>query len=487
MPYVCCVPGCKTSGKRIFHSFPKDENVCRKWIARTKCFFLNRTTAYKTHHKVCRNHFRGEDLRNWNLLHKGAVPSIGLPSKTDFSTEHLYNFQNPIIVGQNVVRPIINDAPDASSNDFFDASVYENIEILDENYITHQLSCESLNYLENTTDEVILIDNVEHVQDNNVKQELLSLDIEMIDLPIPCASEERSYVLKDIIVEEVSGIFHDGSVDCPAENVEIDTLNQDYPRPFLTDDPDYLDSQNVENIVPDDTQPKSTRKYDPVARKMRYQSTRIKFLTQKIKNLQNVNDSNLLTYLSTKLPPEEFQLVRQLLRNAGRAPEGRRYNFEDKTMALAIYKLGPKCYRHLRKMFGFPSKQTLNKHSANIRFQEGVSPKLMQYIKDSAAKLNKTDKKITIAWDEIALTAHLDFQETKDYIDGFQDVQATGTNSFATHALVFMIRGLTSTYKQPIAYFLTESISSGELSELIKLIIKAVLRTGMFISINITH
>lgn len=476
MPFVCCVPGCKTSGKRIFHSFPKDENICRKWIAKTKRFFLNKATAYKTHYKVCRNHFRIEDLRNWNLLHKGAVPSLGLPTKIDFATGRFHNFQDPTLRS----NALININPDVPSNDLNDDLAYEDVEMLDEYAYSRSLSCESLNYSEGpAVDEVgVSINNTEGVQTKKNTEELIALDIEILN-PNTFVPGELSYSLENTMVDQID------ITGTATENVDIEMLNQDYPNPFIIDDTDILENPNVENIAKDDSQvPKPSRKYDPVARKMRYQSTRIKFLTQKIKNLQNVKDSTLLDYLSSKLPPQQFVLVRQLLRNAGRACQGRRFNFEDKSMALAIFKQSPKCYRHLREMFGFPSKQTLNRHAAKIRFQEGVSPKLMQFIKDSSAKLKKIDKNVTIAWDEIALSAHLDFQETKDYIDGFQDLGTSGTNSFATHALVFMIRGMTFAYKQPVAYFLTENISSGELSELIKLIIKAVFRTGMFISIT---
>lgn len=405
-----------------------------------------------------------------------------LPSKIDFTTEHFYDFRDTF-VQQNAVNTI-NIASGVSNNYFSDDLVYEDIEMLDETNITNSLACESLNDSENVnSDEVaVSINNIGGIEDN-ITEELISLEIELLNIPDPF-----TYYLEDPIVDKVFydvAIGQNDDIEGSISTEKVDIV--DYLSPFITDDPDFLEIPNGENIAPEDSHvPKSSRKYDPVARKLRYQSTRIKFLTQKIKILENINNSNLLNHLSSKLPPEQFQLVRLLLRNAGKACQGRRFSFEDKTMALAIYKQGPKCYRHLRSMFGFPSKQTLNKHSAKIRFQEGVSPKLMQLIKDSVAKLKKSDKNVTIVWDEIALTAHLDFQETKDYIDGFQDIGATGTNNnFATHALVFMIRGLTSAYKQPIAYFLTENISSSELSELIKLIIKAVFHTGMFISINI--
>lgn len=81
MPFICCVPGCETTGKKIFHSFPKDKIRCQRWIHSTKCFNLNNETAYKTHHKVCRIHFRPQDYTSTmqKFLKTDAVPSLCLP------------------------------------------------------------------------------------------------------------------------------------------------------------------------------------------------------------------------------------------------------------------------------------------------------------------------------------------------------------------------------------------------------------------------
>lgn len=336
-----------------------------------------------------------------------------------------------------------------------DEVVYENIEMLDECCMYYSPSEHNLNLPENPCVEKLAYGQSFHtIEDVDDADQLMSFGVAQVH---EGANDQPFYVtIED--VEEVDELLsrEEGFDEECVESLEDTELKSD-----------------TNNQVP-----VKSRNYDPVARKIRYQATRIKFLTQKIKKLQSVDGSSLMEYLSSKLRPEQFQFVQLQLRNAKRSSKGKRYKFEDKSLALAIFKQSPKCYRFLSKMFDLPSKQTLNKHSAKIRFQEGVSPKLMQYIKDTVATLDKVDKNVTIAWDEMALIAHLDFQETKDYIDGFQDAGSNGKNDFATHALVFMVRGLNSGFKQPIAYFLTENINSGELVELIKLIIEAVFRTG---------
>lgn len=89
---VCCVPLCEKSGSRIFHSFPKNPKICQKWINKTKCFKLNKHSAYKTRVKVCKDHFRNEDFLfpGSRYLKKGSVPSLNLPEALNIVNEHSY-------------------------------------------------------------------------------------------------------------------------------------------------------------------------------------------------------------------------------------------------------------------------------------------------------------------------------------------------------------------------------------------------------------
>lgn len=92
--------------------------------------------------------------------------------------------------------------------------------------------------------------------------------------------------------------------------------------------------------------------------------------------------------------------------------------------------------------------------------------------------MTELDKVCTIGWDEMSLTANLNFDQIKDYIDGFEELGSKRTTDFSTHALVFMVRGIKSAYKQPIAYFLTQNLKADELATLIRLVIQAVTDTG---------
>lgn len=224
------------------------------------------------------------------------------------------------------------------------------------------------------------------------------------------------------------------------------------------------------------------RKYNPKLRKMRYQCARLTFVLKKLRTYEKPDGSTFFKYISSKLTAEQVDFIKMQIRNAGKKSRGNRYTFEDKCMAFGIYKQSPKGYRFLSRLFNLPSKQTLYRHAAKIRFETGINENLMKYITDAVAKLKERDKIVTIAFDEMSLTNHLDYSNVCDYIDGFEDLGNKRTSKFSSHALVFMIRGVNRAFKQPIAYFCTADLKSDELAELIRSVIEAVMDTGKLIN-----
>lgn len=86
----------------------------------------------------------------------------------------------------------------------------------------------------------------------------------------------------------------------------------------------------------------------------------------------------------------------------------------------------------------------------------------------------------TIVFDEVALTPHLTYNEKYDKIFGFVDVNGTRKNKFCDHALVFMLRGICSSWRQCVAYYFCEgTVSAAELKNIMKQIVSEVGKTGL--------
>lgn len=211
---------------------------------------------------------------------------------------------------------------------------------------------------------------------------------------------------------------------------------------------------------------------------LKKKNKKIKLLRQKLK-ASKLNNDKLISYLSKKFNQHQMEFLKMQINNSGKRNHGQRYTPEQKSLSLAIYKQSPKTYRFLQKLFTLPSKKTLARHSAYLRFESGINPKLFEFIKDKVQDLLEKDTYCTVAWDEVALMAHLDYCPTMDVIDGFEELLNVRRPNFATHALTFMIRGINTPFKQPIAYFFTDGLKGYELCELIQLVINAVLDTGI--------
>ena len=61
----------------------------------------------------------------------------------------------------------------------------------------------------------------------------------------------------------------------------------------------------------------------------------------------------------------------------------------------------------------------------------------------------------------MSLTSGLTYNLQSDSIEGFENLGTLGTSKYiANHAVVFMVRGLATRWKQPVGYFLTSGTVS---------------------------
>ena len=77
-------------------------------------------------------------------------------------------------------------------------------------------------------------------------------------------------------------------------------------------------------------------------------------------------------------------------------------------------------------------------------------------LKLKVENMDPKDRCVSLIFDEMALKSALVYNNGLDIIEGFEDLGELGSSHFvADHALVFMVRGLYTKWKQPLAYFLT--------------------------------
>ena len=92
------------------------------------------------------------------------------------------------------------------------------------------------------------------------------------------------------------------------------------------------------------------------------------------------------------------------------------------------------------------------------------------------------DKICTVAFDEMKIKPSLSYDARCDRVEGLQDLGAlySVSGKLADHVLVFMVRGLFSKWKQPVAYYLSNStVSKNALAEILKSVITAITNVGL--------
>ena len=143
--------------------------------------------------------------------------------------------------------------------------------------------------------------------------------------------------------------------------------------------------------------------------------------------------------------------------------KGRRWTEEDKLFAISLYHQGPKSYRMLSKIWTLPHIRSIRKWLQNIDLHTGFPTSLMSALEAKVINMSEKDRCCSIVFDEVSLRCWYDYNKAKDEVEGVEDFATTGrTIHQANHALVVMVRGLFSKWKQPIGYFLVNGATPSQ-------------------------
>lgn len=104
----------------------------------------------------------------------------------------------------------------------------------------------------------------------------------------------------------------------------------------------------------------------------------------------------------------------------------------------------------------------------------------LKQIKNKLNTMSNEEKYCVIVFDEMKIKSFLEYSKYLDMVEGFEDLGHKGrTKKMATQSMVFLVRGLYSTWKLPLAYFLSgSSMNSVILKDLIVDIIEKCIELG---------
>ncbi|CAG9783931.1 unnamed protein product [Diatraea saccharalis] len=200
-------------------------------------------------------------------------------------------------------------------------------------------------------------------------------------------------------------------------------------------------------------------------------------LKQRLVNAEKISNDVYFQHVIANMK-KPAQIFIQMQKQAKKDAKGRRFSTEEKILCLSLFKKSAKCYRLLSKYFTLPSSRTMKRVLSKIKISEGINKIIFEKIKHSMNDQEVPDRLCTLIFDEMSITPQVFYDSSADKFSGFASNQDT---AFADHALVFMVKGVKKHYKQPVAYYFTSGLKKNELKELIKSVIKEVLKTGLIV------
>ena len=158
-----------------------------------------------------------------------------------------------------------------------------------------------------------------------------------------------------------------------------------------------------------------------------------------------------------------------------------------KTLLCHCIFLGLRPIRFVSVFFVLPSKRTLQIWLANLEIKPGFTDSVFSLLQKKVNSMDERDRVCVLLLDEMSLKSGLSYNTSKDVIIGFEDYGHLGTGKeLANSALVFMVKGLCSKWKQPIGYFLAHNTTSADkLKPLVQSAIEKLANIGLSVRVVI--
>jgi len=189
--------------------------------------------------------------------------------------------------------------------------------------------------------------------------------------------------------------------------------------------------------------------------------------------------ANIITAAKEFLTPVQLKLFDSQMKSSIYKRRGLRWSTAEKLTALQLHYKSAKAYRYLASNLALPSKVTLSNFIKRcigdmLPGQNGILLTLLQMRMKSMGIL---DRQCVLVFDEMSLRKQLFYSKKLDIIIGFTD-----DGQPASHALVFMIRGLASKWKQAVQFYFTHNtVTTNALAKYLQEVVEKIHGIGLTI------
>jgi catabolite regulation protein CreA len=185
------------------------------------------------------------------------------------------------------------------------------------------------------------------------------------------------------------------------------------------------------------------------------------------------------------LPSTAKQFITSQIRAMSVSSFGMRWSNEDKLLALGLYYKSPSAYRFMRRTFRLPTERTLQKYISGFNVTTGFESDYMLALQKRAESLSLKERHVVVTFDGMSLRSSLKYLEHDDRIVGFEDTCGFGKPSTdpAKHVLQFMVRGISTRWKQPVGhFFIGNSVHASVLGKMLESLISKLETLGFIVA-----
>ncbi|RVE48224.1 hypothetical protein evm_007081 [Chilo suppressalis] len=230
-------------------------------------------------------------------------------------------------------------------------------------------------------------------------------------------------------------------------------------------------------------QKQSHKKYKRKERQMQNEIRRLRLKIKAIKMRLMENEKSSVrrdfNKLMNKMTESAKMFTRMQFEEGPKKKKGHRFRLNEKILCLSLFKKSPKAYKLMCKHFTLPSQKVLKSLLSQVKLSPGINDQIFKELKVSVEKMLHQDRLCTLIFDEMSIAPHIHYNVYTDDLVGFENYGNQKTEKFANHVLVFMVKGIKKNFKQPVAYYFTQTLQSTKLKEFIKEVVIKVQATGL--------
>lgn len=134
----------------------------------------------------------------------------------------------------------------------------------------------------------------------------------------------------------------------------------------------------------------------------------------------------------------------------------------------------------LRLKYPLPSIRTLTRHLEHIKFNSGILSEVIERLEIKVKAMKEEERDCVLLLDEMSITSKTEYDTSSGSFVG--DVTLPGHKGPATHALVLMVAGINSRWKQTVGYYFTGNSINGSI---LKNIVSALITSLEKISLKV--